>query len=209
MTRYQTLLACLLSASLTPGVAFAQSIWTTAGGIATTDDRIDICATTAAKCTLRTGTIGNQFVINNQTTGPTRVYFGTALELKEGSGGNLGMLLTADGKVAIGKSAPQFELDVLGTIRADEVRVNQEGADFVFEDDYDLMTLPEVEEAIRANRHLPGIPSAKEMSEHGVDVAVMQNQLLQKVEELTLYLIQLQKENRALAARVDAMTAEK
>ncbi len=209
MTRHPTALACLLAAILTPGATFAQTVWTAAGAIAATDYRIDICDTTVSKCTLRTGTGGNEFVINNRTTGPTRIYYGSTLVLKASSTGDPGILMTNDGKVAIGKSIPQYQLDVLGTIRADEVRVNQEGADFVFADDYDLMSLPEVEKTIRERRHLPGIPSAKEMSEQGVDVGVMQNQLLQKVEELTLYVIQLQKENQALATRVEEIVVER
>jgi hypothetical protein len=66
--------------------------------------------------------------------------------------------------------------------------------DHVFEDDYDLPSLPEVEKFIEDNGHLPGIPSADEVVEEGVDLLEMNAKLLQKVEELTLYIIEQQKQ---------------
>lgn len=205
MTHRNTARLALAFCLAIPGLVSAQTVWTVTGGIATTNSRIDICDTTVGKCSLRTNTNANQFEINNRTTGPTRFYYGLALELKADALGSPGIFMSSDGKVAIGKSNPQFQLDVLGTIRADEVRVDQSGADFVFADTYELMPLPEVERAIRENRHLPGVPSAAEMQKSGVDVGEMQNLLLQKVEELTLYVIELQKENRALVERIDAL----
>ena len=82
-------------------------------------------------------------------------------------------------------------MDVRGTIRATEVLVNTPtGADFVFDKDYNLRPLREVQSYIQENRHLPEIPSAKEMIEEGVNMSELQIQLLQKVEELTLYILQ-------------------
>jgi hypothetical protein len=66
--------------------------------------------------------------------------------------------------------------------------------DFVFESDYQLMSLEEVEAFIEENGHLPGVPSAEETEENGINVSEMNMMLLQKVEELTLYILQL--ENR-------------
>ena len=67
-------------------------------------------------------------------------------------------------------------------------------SDFVFNKDYKLRSLHDVESYINANKHLPEIPSAKEVGEEGIDVAAMDARLLQKIEELTLYIIQQQKE---------------
>jgi len=101
------------------------------------------------------------------------------------------------GNVGIGTLSPQAKLDVKGTIRAKEVKIEMgagEGADFVFESDYNLKPLSEVEAFVRENKHLPEIPSAKQMQAEGLNVNEMQIKLLQKVEELTLYVIEQQKQ---------------
>ena len=78
-----------------------------------------------------------------------------------------------------------------GVIRANEILVNTvSGADYVFDKSYDLRPLSEVQSYIHQNKHLPEIPSAAEMQENGVNMNELQMQLLQKVEELTLYIIQ-------------------
>jgi len=93
-----------------------------------------------------------------------------------------------------------------GTITAKEVVVTVEGwSDFVFEKDYNLMPLNEVEQHVKEKKHLPGIPSAEEVAADGVSVGEMQAKLLQKVEELTLYVIELKKENEQLKRRVAAL----
>lgn len=73
-------------------------------------------------------------------------------------------------------------------------------ADYVFEPDYQLMSLSEVEAFTKVNKHLPEVPSAKEMTENGVDMAAMNMVLLKKVEELTLHAIALQKDVEAQKA---------
>jgi len=97
------------------------------------------------------------------------------------------------GNVGIGTSTPQYKLDVKGTIRANEIIVNTSGADFVFEQGYNLRPLSEVKTYIQQNRHLPEIPSATDMQENGVSLDKLTVQLLQKVEELTLYIIEQDK----------------
>jgi len=86
-------------------------------------------------------------------------------------------------------------LDVMGHIRAHEVKVclNQ-GCDFVFEKDYDLMPLDKLSEFITANKHLPEIAPAAVMESEGINLSEMNAKLLQKIEELTLYVIDLQKQ---------------
>ena len=82
-----------------------------------------------------------------------------------------------------------------GSLKVKDLRVTlTDWSDFVFDDGYRLMPLGEVERYIEANRHLPDIPSAQEVEENGVDVGEMNKLLLQKVEELTLYIIDLQKQ---------------
>lgn len=80
-----------------------------------------------------------------------------------------------------------------------------EWSDYVFAKDYRLMPLEEVEKFVSENKHLPNVPSALEVVESGIDVAKMDAKLLEKIEELTLYLIQLKKENDALKNEVEAI----
>ncbi len=100
-----------------------------------------------------------------------------------------------------------------GTITTTEIVVTNTGwPDFVFEEDYELMPLVEVEQHIHAKKHLPGIPPAKEITANGVNLGDMQTKMLQKIEELTLYLIEqdkrfqkLEKENAVLKEQVAAI----
>ena len=109
------------------------------------------------------------------------------------------MMLTKDGNLSIGTMNPGiFKLAVNGNVRAKEVKVETGWSDFVFEDDYDLPTLEEVEKFIDVHKHLPEIPSAKEVEENGVNLGEMDSKLLQKIEELTLYVIEQNKKIRAL-----------
>jgi len=78
------------------------------------------------------------------------------------------------------------------------VIVNTGWSDFVFDDDYHLMSLKHLEQFINDNRHLPEIPSAKEVEANGISLGTMDAKLLQKIEELTLYIIELQKQIDAL-----------
>ena len=101
-------------------------------------------------------------------------------------------------KVGIGTTSPQYTLSVNGTIQAKEVRVETGWSDFVFDKNYKLRTLNEVEKYINQNHHLPEIPSASDIQKNGLALADVQTKMMQKIEELTLYIIQLQKEIDAL-----------
>lgn len=106
------------------------------------------------------------------------------------------LTITNAGNVGIGTTPNSlYLLDVKGSIRATEVLVQSVDnfPDFVFENDYPLLSLSQVDDFIKANKHLPNIPSAAEVKENGVSLVELQSKLLQKIEELTLYVIEQQK----------------
>ena len=113
------------------------------------------------------------------------------------------MTMLTNGNVGIGTQNPNYKLDVAGTIRANEIIVNTTGADFVFAEDYQLRPLSEVKAFIKENKHLPEIKSAQEMQENGIGVNELQTQLLQKIEELTLYIIQQEERIKALETELN------
>lgn len=90
------------------------------------------------------------------------------------------------------------------TVKEVEVNINT-GADFVFSPDYQLRSLSEVETFVKENKHLPEIPSEKQMVENGLNVNEMQIKLLQKIEELTLYVIEQNKQNKDLQKQIDEL----
>ena len=106
--------------------------------------------------------------------------------------------------VGIGTTTPDHKLTVNGTIHAKEVLIDLNGAlaDYVLEPTYNLKTLSEVQDYINKNKHLPDMPSAADVTEKGISVGEMQNLLLQKIEELTLYIMQQQKEIEDLKAQL-------
>ncbi|MBB5636512.1 hypothetical protein HDE68_002413 [Pedobacter cryoconitis] len=117
--------------------------------------------------------------------------------------GKLSMLIKNDGNVGIGTDEPGiYRLAVNGKIRAKEIQVDTEWPDFVFEETYPLRTLSSVELYIKKNKHLPEIPSEKEVRENGISLGEMNAKLLQKIEELTLYMIEIKKENVILKKEV-------
>lgn len=126
------------------------------------------------------------------------------------------LTILRDGRVILGKpidpSSGLFDskLSVEGRIVANElVCVGIENwADFVFDDSYRLPALSEVEQHIQEHKHLPDIPSAAEVSRDGVNVVEMQAKLLQKVEELTLYVIDQNKKMSEQNRRIEQLEAE-
>lgn len=97
-------------------------------------------------------------------------------------------------------------LDVYGIITGKGIIINEIAlADFVFNDNYCLKPLAEVSEYIKTNKRLPDIPSEQEAKENGVNIGEMQAKLLQKVEELTLYLIQQQELIDKLNSRIEKL----
>lgn len=98
-----------------------------------------------------------------------------------------------------------YKLSVNGAVRAHRVKVYTDWADFVFEDSYTLPSLEEVEKHIQERGHLKDIPSAEEVKENGIDLGEMNKLLLQKIEELTLYLIEKDKQYKILEKEVTTL----
>ena len=117
--------------------------------------------------------------------------------------------ITPAGNVGIGTTKPQSLLTVNGTITSKEVKVTLEGwSDFVFEPGYDLPTLEEVEEHIKEHKHLPDVPNEAEVKENGLSLGESNAVLLQKIEELTLYLIEQNKEIKSLKEEIKELKSE-
>lgn len=117
------------------------------------------------------------------------------------------MTVTGAGNVVIGaNNRPGYKLAVDGTIGARRVKVSQESwADYVFHPDYKFPSIEELELFIASRRHLPGVPSAEEVESNGVDLGDMNKILLEKVEELSLYIISLKKQLDAQQAQITAL----
>jgi len=119
------------------------------------------------------------------------------------------MRILQNGQVRIGQQAPtgtnltNYKLAVDGQLVAKSMYVTtQSWADFVFEPTYKPMSLPALETYLKQNKHLPAIPAAKEVIDNGINVAEMNVKLLQTVEELTLHVIELGKQNQRLQANM-------
>jgi hypothetical protein len=102
-----------------------------------------------------------------------------------------------------------YRLSVKGKVRAEEVKVYTTWADYVFAKNYDLKPLKEVENYITTNGHLPNVPSAKEITEKGLELGEMTKIQQEKIEELTLYLIQQNKEIEELKSQMKLLLAGK
>ncbi len=138
--------------------------------------------------------------IRGLLTGNWANHVGLAFTTSSGSQQVERMRINHDGTVGIGTASTfGYKLAVNGTIGATEVKVENTSAwpDFVFDKSYELRTLEEVEEHINKKGHLPEIPSESEVSENGINLGEMNAKLLQKIEELTLYLIEQNKQNQA------------
>lgn len=126
-----------------------------------------------------------------------------------------------DGKIGIGTPNPDALLTVKGTIHTQEVLVDLDGAvapDYVFESyfkgssetmpEYSLISLEDLAAFLKENHHLPNVPSAEKMQTEGISLKEMNLLLLQKIEELTLYTIQQQKEIDALKSTLNPLKDE-
>ncbi|AEE53420.1 hypothetical protein [Haliscomenobacter hydrossis] len=155
-------------------------------------------------------TMDNTLTLSNPAIGPNQshVHWGARGDWYIRSAADNGVVVIQDnaGAVGIGTgNTAGFKLAVNGKIRAKEIRVETGWADYVFAPEYKLRPLEEVESFIKANQHLPEIQPASEIQANGLDVAATTTKMMAKIEELTLYLIEMKKENDALKQRVNTL----
>ena len=148
---------------------------------------------------------GNDVTIMSSTKLGTK----TAYPLYFITGNTTRMIIASSGNIGIGTDNPQERLSVDGCILAKNVKINTSSnywPDYVFSPNYKLMSLNELEEYILNNKHLPGIISAAEVKKQGdVDIGEMNLKLLEKIEELTIYIIELQKQVEMQQIEIDEL----
>ncbi|SES20061.1 hypothetical protein [Pedobacter rhizosphaerae] len=120
------------------------------------------------------------------------------------------MAIKPSGDIGIGTVTPKEKLSVNGKIRAHEIKVETDKwPDYVFMPEYKLPILSEVEKQIKANGHLPNMPSAKEVETNGLAVGEMVKLQQQKIEELTLYLIEQNKQMTEMKKEIEKLKKQK
>ena len=113
------------------------------------------------------------------------------------------LTISGKGDIGIGTTTPHEKLSVNGKIRAHEIKVETANwPDYVFEEGYKIGTLAELENYIKANKHLPDMPTAKEIEANGLELGEMVKMQQKKIEELTLHLIEKDKMTDELLKRV-------
>jgi hypothetical protein len=138
---------------------------------------------------------------------------GGYIDLRYGSSttsiGTVGLRLTNSGNVGIGTTTTgSHKLAVDGSIGAKEIKVETEWSDFVFDEDYELRSIEEVEQYIKENGHLPEIPDQETVKKNGVNLGEMNAKLLQKIEELTLYMIDINKQLKSQNEHMEQLEQE-
>jgi len=145
-------------------------------------------------------------------------YVGDGTDAKEGrvrSGGNIPLTLgttafkqaiyisNGNGNVGIGTTSPDNKLEVNGTIRSKEIKVEATGwPDYVFSENYELTPLSEIKSYVKENHHLPEVPSADQVAADGINLGEMNAMLLKKIEELTLHLIEMKEDIEKLKSQI-------
>ncbi len=132
----------------------------------------------------------------SKVNAPFHLYVGT-------NGPN--MTILANGNIGIGTTVPTYKLSVNGNIRSKEVVVETGWADYVFGKEYRLLPLEELKQFIDQHKHLPNIPSAKEIEEKGLNVGDVQKRMMEKIEELTLYLLEANSQIRQLQIEMESL----
>jgi hypothetical protein len=150
--------------------------------------------------------------VNNQYGWESDLYLRTARNNSYSSQTILDAIVVKGntGNVGIGNNAPDAKLTVSGQVHAQEVKVtvSAPGPDYVFEKNYKLTSLEEIKNYIDKNKHLPEVPSAKEMEKNGVQLGEMNMLLLKKIEELTLYVIEQERKFKAKDDEIKDLKSE-
>ena len=127
-------------------------------------------------------------------------------------GGSTKFYVSGTGQVGINTTNPatNFELSVNGQVICEELVVEVSGSwpDYVFADDYKPMPLEELDAAIKRDKRLPGVPSAAEVEKNGLSVGQMQKQMMEKIEELTLYVIEQDRKLKAQQEEIHGLRAQ-
>ncbi|MCL2246003.1 MAG: hypothetical protein FWC10_02700 [Lentimicrobiaceae bacterium] len=157
--------------------------------------------------TANSATITDALTANNATiTGALSANSATITDALTANSATITGALSANSATITGALSANIlkasSAEIKGKIKTQEVEVTLSGwPDFVFEDNYPLMSLPETEQFIKANKHLPNVPSAAAVEANGVNLGEMNAILIQKVEELTLYILDLQKQINELKTK--------
>ncbi len=193
----------LMSLTLIMFPVFVSGQWTTSGTniYNTNTGNVGIGTSNPDRTLAVTGQLGlsgaTPAVVFKYVGSSTKVWdiasFGNDLAINE-TGILSRFILKSGGNVGIGTSNPTEKLSVNGKIRAHEIKVETANwPDYVFSKNYNLPALQSVEKHIKEEGYLPDMPSAKEVESNGINVGEMNGKLLKKIEELTLYLIDLDK----------------
>ena len=155
--------------------------------------------------------INNRLIIDNSATTTPLIWGDFAADQlkfngKVGIGFGFGNIPSTAGGINVNS----YNLFVYGGILTDEVRImlNTQWADYVFENDYNLPKLEDVEQFIVKNKHLPNVPSATEVKENGIELGEIAKIQQEKIEELTLYIIEQNKINKDQAEQIAQQQAE-
>ncbi|HPI00288.1 MAG TPA: hypothetical protein PK772_08160 [Chitinophagaceae bacterium] len=143
------------------------------------------------------------YEFDNGSTKGTNAYLSGYYGVNFFTGGCNRLRINYDGNVGIGTTTPTEKLSVNGNIKAKKLIVTQTGwADYVFDKAYTLMPVDSLSTYIKTHKHLPEMPTTKDVQNNGVDVGNNQALLLKKIEELTLYIIEQHKEIEALKKKI-------
>ncbi|SFD51445.1 hypothetical protein SAMN05518672_102255 [Chitinophaga sp. CF118] len=149
---------------------------------------------------------GMQWTMDSWATAGPTMWMSSYGGMKFFSTGEVKMAISTFGNVGIGTTTPgSYKLAVEGTMGARKIKVTSSPgwADYVFEPDYKLASLEETACFIKANKHLPDVPSASEVAKDGQDLGEMNKVLLRKVEELTLHLIDMNEKSKQQQVLID------
>jgi hypothetical protein len=158
---------------------------------------------------------GGNLIFDNNEIQARNVVAGSDLFIQN-DGGNLILCGAEQGGVGIGvtsgASIPAgYLLAVDGKVLTEEVRVELSGdwPDYVFENDYQLTSFDKLRNYIAENKHLPNIPAAVEVEKNGFDLGDMQKRMVEKIEELTLYVLQLESDMKEMKEKLDELKKQK
>lgn len=204
------------------GIRLTTKFGGSSGAYTNNFDIISKGGNTAAESTLefRMGTGDNPTMGNKFKIGASGVFASKVTDLDNSvyfiDPNNTSISGVFAGKIGIGTATPVSLLTVNGVVTCEQVDVKLVSAnkisvkmdnlaDYVFEDNYKLMNLGELEQFLKNNKRLPGMPSAIQVKQTGMDVAQTNNLLLQKIEELTLYIIEQNKRMEAQDKKIEQM----